>query len=240
MFKKYFDKVALVIFDLDGTVVKSEEVWDLAFKEVAKSLGHELVDTGFNGNPVAGRWEQITQNNTVDLKKSIPELVQLTHDEFIKHLDQLVLTDGFWSFVKELKLGKKKYLALVTNTAKSVVDKVVEYMEIKDAFDFIICGDEVKKTKPDPEIYLKTLKHFKIRPKEALAFEDSLTGSIAAAKANIKMFVVWDGETPQRKFPDEVIDYISNFNPFPGEMDTTYYEDVLRMTREQKDLKATI
>jgi HAD superfamily hydrolase (TIGR01549 family) len=240
MYKDYFDNKKLIIFDLDGTVVKSEAVWDVAFREVAKSLGLELIDTGFSGETVAGRWKQIAENNVVDLNKPISELVDATYAEFIKHLDQLVLTGGFWQFIAELKVFRKFNLALVTNTARIVVDKVIEHLELKEVFDFVICGDEIKKTKPDPEIYKKTLKHFNVGPKEALVFEDSLTGAKAAEKAGIELVVIWDGETPQMEFPDGVRAYVSDFTPFPGEMDTTYYEDILKMAEEQKDLQILI
>jgi beta-phosphoglucomutase-like phosphatase (HAD superfamily) len=137
-------------------------------------------------------------------------------------------------------MEKKMNLALVTNTIRTVADKVIEHMKLKETFDFVICGDEVKKTKPDPEIYKAVLKHFGIGHKETLAFEDSLTGARAATRAHIETFVLWDEETPQREFPGEVLDFVGDFTSFPGEMDTTYYEDILRMAEEQKDMKVIV
>jgi HAD superfamily hydrolase (TIGR01509 family) len=235
MFKEYFDKKKLVTFDLDGTTVKSEAVWDLAFRGVAKILSIAPTTTGICGNPVGDRWIHIIEKNNLKNMRPIKELVELTQNEFLKNLDKLELTEGFWPFVAELKLLKKRNLALVTNTSRVVTDQVIAQLDLKEVFDFVICGDEVKKPKPSPEIYKRTLSHFKLQPKEVLAFEDSLTGCISAAKAGIKIICMWDEETPKRKFPDEVLDFTSDFTPFPGEIDTTYLEDIKEMAKEQAE-----
>jgi HAD superfamily hydrolase (TIGR01509 family) len=234
MFKEFFDKKKLITFDLDGTIVKSEKVWDLAFKEVAKLLSVSPITTGICGNPVADRWEYILKENVIETTQSVNELADLTEKEYVKNIDQLELTDGFWPFVAELKLSKNLKLALVTNTSRVITDQVILQFDLKEVFDFVICGDEVKNPKPNSEIYKKTLVHFKMSSKDVLAFEDSLTGCISAAKAGIKIICVWDAETPQRKFPDEVLDFTGDFTPFPGEMNTTYFEDITQMAKDQK------
>ena len=234
MFKEFFDKRKLITFDLDGTTVKSMVAWDSAFREIAKPLGIDPITTGVCGNTVADRWKHIIENNDIKITQPVKELVELTQNEFVKNLDKLELTEGFWPFVAELKLQKKLNIALVTNTARVVADQVIAHLELKEVFDFVICGDEVKNPKPNPEIYKKTLTHFKMGPKEVLAFEDSLTGCISAARAGIEIICVWDEETPRRNFPDEVLEFTGDFTPFPGQMGTTYYEDILQIAKEQK------
>lgn len=234
MFKEYFIHKKLITFDLDGTTVKSEKVWDLAFKEVAKLLSADNITTGTSGNTVIDRWNHILESNNIKNPRPMNELVELTQNEFVKNIDKLELTEGFWPFVAELKLLKKLNLALVTNTSRIVTDRVIAQLELKEVFDFVICGNEIKNPKPNPEIYKKTLAHFKLQPKEVLAFEDSLTGCISAAKAGIKILCVWDEETPKRRFPDEVLEFTGDFSPFPGEMDTTYFEDIKQMVNEQE------
>ncbi len=240
MFKELFDKKKLIIFDLDGTVVKSQRVWDLAYKKVAEVAGFGTIDTSVSsGDTLANDWKHILANNVITNARPVEELVELTQNEYIQNLDKLELTEGFWPFVAELKLMKKLNLALVSNSYRVVVDRVIAYLGLKEVFDLVLCGDEVKHPKPDPEIYKKTLAHFKVSHKEALAFEDSLTGCISSAKAGIKTICVWDGETPQRKFPDETVEFTGDFTPFPGEMDTTYYEDIVQMAKEQQEQQQT-
>jgi len=234
MFKEFFANKKLIIFDLDGTVIQSNRAWDMAFADVAKVMQQDIFTFGTSGDTVADRWKHIIEANAIQSPRPVPELVDLTQTAFLTHLDSIELTEGFWPFVAELKLMKNIQLALVTNTVKAVADRVLAHFQLKEVFDFVLCGDEVKHPKPDPEIYKKALAHFKIPSKEALVFEDSLTGCISAAKAGLKIICVWDGETPQRKFPDEVLEYTKDFTPFPGEMDTTYYEDIVQMAKEQE------
>jgi beta-phosphoglucomutase-like phosphatase (HAD superfamily) len=235
MFKEFFDKKKLITFDLDGTTVKSEEVWGTALKAVIKTLGDDRGFLGPVGVSLHERWIEVLADNVIKTDRPISELIELTQTEFINNIDKLELTEGFWSFVAELKLLKKLNLALVTNTSRTVAEQVISKLELKEVFDYVICGNEVKKPKPDPEIYKKTMAHFKLQPKEVLAFEDSLTGCISAAKAGIEVICVWDEQTPKRKFPDAVVDFTDNFIPFSGEMDTTPIEDLKQMAKEQEE-----
>jgi HAD superfamily hydrolase (TIGR01509 family) len=240
MYKDFFAQKKLITFDLDGTTVKSEQVWDAAFTEVAKVAGIDPTTTGICGNTVAERWKHILSATDLKTPRPVPELVELTQTEFVKHIAELEVTAGFWPFVAELKLLKQLNLALVTNTARVVTDRVLAQLELKEVFDFVICGNEVKSPKPSPQIYQATLAQFKLPAKSALAFEDSLPGCIAAAKAGLKLICVWDEVTPKRNFPDEVLEFTSDFTPFPGEMDTTYLEDIKQMAKEQEQaLKPT-
>ena len=234
MFKEFFAGKKLITFDLDGTTVQSERVWDLAFRTVMGTLGDDRVTTEPVGVSLHERWIRVIADNVLKIERPVAELVELTQNEFLKNLDKLELTEGFWSFTAELKLLKKLNLALVTNTSRIVTDRVVSQLELGEVFDYIICGNEVKTPKPDPEIYKATLAHFKLQPKATLAFEDSLVGCAAAAKAGIEIICVWDEKTPKGKFPAEVMEFTNNFTPFPGEMDTTYFEDIKQMAKEQE------
>ena len=232
MFGDYFVGKKLITFDLDGTIIKSESTWDAAFKKVMELNGWVWTSAGQYGASVRERWERVLAENKLEKARPITELVELTHTEFINQLSQLVVTDGFWPFAAELKFKHKLPLALVTNTARVVTDKVVAYLEFGKVFDFVICGDEVKNPKPAPDIYKKTLDHFKIPAKNTLAFEDSLVGAASAAKAGISIILVWDGVTSVRKYPDEVIGYTDSFAPLPGNIDTTHYADIIKQVKE--------
>lgn len=235
MFKDLFEGKKLITFDLDGTTVRSEKAWDMAIREAAKDAGMSLFSTGTIGITLEKRWEQIFTERARKIEKSaIDDLSSKTKAFYLTHLDKVELVEGFWDIVAELKLLKKIPLALVTTTPRSITEKVLEKMDIKEVYDFIICGNEVRSPKPDPEIYKKTLDHFKVPAKNSLAFEDSLAGCTAAAKADIKVICVWDGLTPQKKFPDEVVGYTQDFTPFRGEIDTTYKEDIVKMAEEEK------
>ena len=66
----------------------------------------------------------------------------------------------------------------------------MEYFKKKELFDLILTGDDIKKSKPDPEGFLTAMKYFEIEPKDTLIFEDSPVGIEAANKSGATVFVV--------------------------------------------------
>lgn len=235
MYKEFFEGKKLIVFDLDGTVIQSTKVWDKAVLDVAKRLNQNVYLLGDRGIDLRQRWEFIIRENALSVDKSIEELVALTKESFLRNLGEIEVTEGFWPFAADLKIIRKYKIGLVTNTSRVLAQKILETLELTPVFDITVCGDEVKNPKPNPEIYKKALNIAGVKSKEALAFEDSLSGCIASAKAGIKTICVWDGRTPKSKFPDEVIEFTSDFTPFLGELDTSYYEDILKMAQEEAD-----
>lgn len=87
-------------------------------------------------------------------------------------------------------------------------------------FDEIVCGDDLEKGKPNPEIYLKTCEKLEVKPEEAVAIEDSKNGILAAESAGMQVIMVPDLVEPTEellthvdvKLPDllEVILWLKN------------------------------
>jgi len=73
----------------------------------------------------------------------------------------------------------------------------IEELGITDYFSSIICGDEVSKGKPDPEMYLKTLSNLKMDKNECIIFEDSIEGVTAAKNAGIKSIGVTSSQSSE-------------------------------------------
>ena len=67
---------------------------------------------------------------------------------------------------------------------------VLDYIGISDCFDLILTGEDVSEGKPNPEIYLKVLDYFHMKPEETLVFEDSNIGIKAAENAGISYIKV--------------------------------------------------
>ena len=63
------------------------------------------------------------------------------------------LTEGFIDFYYELKTEKNMKIGLVTDTPKYICEEIMKRLEIDGLFDALITGDEIKKSKPDPETY---------------------------------------------------------------------------------------
>ncbi len=243
MFKKYFEGKKAVFFDLDGTIVKeTEELKKQAFEKVLKDLDASYIDPKpycISGYPLKDCWKAILYANELPEKKSIKELVEKTREvylEIIKNSDIKPL-EGFWDLIYELKTEKNLKIGLTTNTNRATQEVVSQKLGISDIFDVIICGDEVRKPKPHPEMYKKALKKLGIKPKEALVFEDSFPGVESAGKAGIDTLVIWDGETRKSNYKGKVIDFTSDFTPFPGKLDETHVEYLARKYEEAKENK---
>ena len=74
----------------------------------------------------------------------------------------------------------------------------IEELGITNYFSSIICGDEVSRGKPDPEMYLKTLSNLKVNKNECIIFEDSIEGVSAAKNADIKVIGVTSSQSSEK------------------------------------------
>lgn len=241
MYKKIVEGKKAVLFDLDGTIVKNTS--DVVTKAVQKVLDEDLEasyidanDYVFPGYPTSGRWDAITKLNTFANPKTVEELTNLTHKYYLEMIKEngVDVTEGFWDFIYELKEEKQLKTALVTNTPRAIAIATIDLLGGDKIFDVIICGDEVKRTKPNPEIYKKALKELKIKSKEAVVFEDSLAGAEAAAKAKIDLVIIWNGTTPRYDFPGKILEFMEDFSDLPGKLDENYIDYMARRAEETK------
>jgi len=162
---------------------------------------------------------------------SISELVKQTKDKFLKRLvsTDLELLNGFWHFMLVLKDERNFKLGLVTNTDKEVGQKVLQKLGVSNIFDITLFGDDVKKKKPNPEIYKLAAKKLGIKPHKILVFEDSVEGVKAATEAKMPVIAIWKPSSPPKKeYSSRVLLFVEDFSVFPGNLDTTYKESLLR------------
>ena len=86
------------------------------------------------------------------------------------------------------KLGIK--ICIASTASKNNIYDILDYFEMKDLFDYIITGEDVKEGKPNPEVYLKALELSDCKADEAIVYEDSEVGFQAAENANINYIKV--------------------------------------------------
>lgn len=206
---KDISKLELVIFDLDGTLIDSNGMHNKLDIELSRWLGEEKNE------------EEILKDRDVFFKENRSGDIYLNYCEFLKnkyHVDfskeeilqyrRDLLNDlsKFIKFkpkademIKYLK-SKKINIALGTVSRKSTLNIYCnenKYMKDKcnlyEYFDYILTKDDVKKKKPDPEVYEKILHKFGIDDNsKSLVIEDSLTGVKAAKNANLRTIVMYD------------------------------------------------
>ena len=173
-----------VIFDMDGTIVDSlpyhYKAWEKFFKEnKVENFSEKLKDYKGGG--------------TLDLmtvvygdKYSRKELKIMTDDKEIIfreiYKNNVIPIIGFMEMFKLIK-SKKILVGIASNAIRKNVKMILSELKIYDEFDSIICGDEVEKGKPDPEMFNKTVDRFNLKKEECLIFEDSVEGVSAAVNS---------------------------------------------------------
>lgn len=183
-----------VVFDMDGVIFDSEkkviECWrEVADRyhipDIADACGHCL---GLNRQAtrayMLGRYGQ---DFPYDSYKQ--EMSELFHKRYGG--GRLPLKPGVGELLEFLKKNQIK-VALASSTRREVV-----YQELGDAdllkyFDQVICGDMVKRSKPEPDIFLKACEELGVKPELAYAVEDSPNGLRSAKCAGLHPIMVPD------------------------------------------------
>lgn len=192
-------KFAAAIFDLDGTIIKSEEEWGMAFIAVLQKLGIKVDgDPHIPGVSLNSNWQEILTKYKVKTDKTPEELETLTYLEYEKLIPQITLNDGVLEFMDTLKESGMP-LGLATSTNWQTTDKVLNRLGLTDFFENITTGEEVTNPKPAPDIFLVASEKLGVDPADCLAFEDSQSGVTAARDAGMKVIVISGGEENKGK-----------------------------------------
>lgn len=184
----------LVIFDMDGLMFDTEPLGAVCFASAAKQLGY-IIEEEFRYKLIG-----INANDHYALMKSkfgqdcpakeIHELSKkLRSDYLYKH--GIIIKPGLFELITYLK-NKGIKIAVASSSAYSKINEYLALAGLKNIFDLIVGGDDLEHGKPDPEIFLKVLKYFKIAADHALVLEDSTNGILAANAANIPVVCVPD------------------------------------------------
>jgi beta-phosphoglucomutase len=180
--------VQALLFDLDGTLVDTREANYQAYRDAFAESGHELTLDAF-----ATTWGRDSRDFIPDLLPGIgPEGVDTIRAAKSRlYADQLHRTTVNEALIAFLRLMAPTHRTALVSTAKSGNGRqILDVHGLTPLFDIVVWGDDVEKSKPDPEGYLRALDLLGADASSALAFEDSETGRQAALAAGLPVLEV--------------------------------------------------
>ena len=182
-----------VLFDMDGTLVDSEKLWDIAMRELYARHGG-LLTPEVRESTVGGSSESVIRLVYADLGLE-PDPVEMAatadwlHDITGELFDAgLPWCDGARELLDDLA-GAGVPMALVTNTRRVLTERALNSIG-RDYFAVSVCGDEVPRGKPAPDPYRQAAELLGLDPGHCLAVEDSVTGAASAEGAGCPVLVV--------------------------------------------------
>ncbi|MHB9154006.1 MAG: HAD family hydrolase [Spirochaetales bacterium] len=193
--------IEAVAFDMDGLMFDTErlanELWRVAGAESGWNLSLELL-TSLAGQPESSDRRALLEahGEAFPYDALRARRIALEADYFLSH--EVPLKPGLLELIDVLEATRIP-MAVATSTARYRVVPLLGKAGIFERFASILCGDEVKKVKPDPEMYLKTAARLGVAPGNLLVLEDSRAGIAAAYAAGAIPVMV-----PDLLAPDEV------------------------------------
>lgn len=184
-------RLAAVLFDMDGTLFDSEKLWDVAIFELAVTYGASVPD----------------ETRAAMVGTSMADSMVLLHDGIGQPWRDPVYSAGWINdrvaelFVTSIvwRPGARELLsavreagiptALVTATERRLVEIAIETAG-RHNFDVVVCGDEVARTKPDPEPYQRAASLLGVHIGDCVAIEDSPTGVASARAAGARVLAI--------------------------------------------------
>ena len=176
-----------VIFDLDGVLVSTDEMHYQAWKRLAEELGISNFTREDNerqrGVSRMESLEVVLQKGSTEYtqeeKHELAERKNEYYKQMLQSLDEQATLPGAYDTLKELRsMG----IIIGVGSASKNTPVILEKTGLAPYIDFVSCGLDVTKSKPDPEVFLVAAKKMSLQPEDCLVVEDAAAG-IAAAKA---------------------------------------------------------
>jgi HAD superfamily hydrolase (TIGR01509 family) len=182
-----------VLFDMDGTLVDSEKLWDISLAALYEELGGRI-SAEVRASMVGGSAEDTIRTVYTDLGLEMDPVAMADSDRWLHQYTAQLFERGLpWcdgaQELLEALAAEGIPLALVTNTQRALTDRALKSIGAH-YFSATICGDEVPRGKPAPDLYVGAAEFLDLPPELCLAIEDSVTGSAAAESAGCPVLVV--------------------------------------------------
>ena len=191
--------VAAVVFDLDGVLVDSEQVWDDARRELVAEQGGTWTDDATRAmmGMSSPEWSRYVHEELgVDLEPAAISAAVVDRLERL-YRRRLPLLPGAREAVEAL--AERWPLGLASSSNREIIDLVLELSGLASAFTATASSEEVARGKPAPDVYLEAARRLDVLAADCAAVEDSSNGLRAAAAAGMTVIALPNSAFP----PDE-------------------------------------
>jgi len=191
--------IEAVVFDLDGVLLDSEEIWDRAREGLARERG--------------GRWHNRAQRDMMGMSSTewsrymadvigLPEPPEEINREVVHRLTELYREElpaiaGAREAVE--RLAARWPLGLASSSNRELIDLALELLGVEHLFTATVSSEEVARGKPAPDVYLEAARRLGVDPTTAAAVEDSHNGILSAKAAGMRVIAIPNAHFP----PDE-------------------------------------
>lgn len=183
----------LAVLDFDGVILNSEP-YHFYIREsllAAYCAGAQYDPVDCVGKSVPEFYAEMLRRSGAD--SDIPERAKLLADMHFERVfesirdNQVAANPGVEDFLRRVREAGLK-TAVASSSSGAYVGKCLDYLGLCTAFDWVCCGESVKKAKPAPDVYELALSLASCLPRDTFAVEDSRSGAASAAKAGIICF----------------------------------------------------
>lgn len=176
--------ISAAVFDLDGLMFNTEDVFDIAGNELLNRRSLKMTDE--IRNSMLGRRAPEAFRNMLDmtgLDESIDDLIIESQEIFMglleEHLQPMPGLFDLLNHIQSLPLP----IAVATSSHREYVEDILARYDIRSKFDTTCTQEDVERGKPEPDVYLLAAQRLGVKPTEMIVFEDSEAGTNAAASA---------------------------------------------------------
>lgn len=183
------NKDIAVIFDMDGVICHTNPYHSMAFREFFSTRDLAPTDEEF-AQHMFGKSNKYILTHFLNRPVEGAEFLAMEEEKeglfrkiYAPHVDPIA---GFMPFINDLNANGVK-LGVATSAPLANLELILSKVLVRDLLGSILGSEDVKKHKPDPEVYLKSAANLGVTPEQCVVFEDSFSGVSAGLNAGMKV-----------------------------------------------------
>jgi HAD superfamily hydrolase (TIGR01509 family) len=206
-----------VVFDLDGVLLESEQLWDEVREQLARERGGQWsaqaqADMMGMSSPEWSRY----MHDVVGLPESPDEIAaEVVRRMEARYRERLPLISGAREAVE--RLAASLPLGLASSSNRPLIDLALRSSGLAPFFAVTVSSEEVARGKPAPDVYLEAVRRLEIEPARAAAVEDSANGIRSAHAAGLRVLAIPNAHFPPPddalELADAVLDSLADLTP---------------------------